>query len=588
MKIRTKILFSFMAVALVGTIVGVLGFLAARVLSGIAADMHEIQTQCVTVSRVLNAHNAWRQNLTEAVLYGEEFTGALDPTTCSLGEWLSSGDAQNIDDPELLRLLDELSVPHDKVHTDAQSVVALIEAGDTEGAKQFLNNEILPQVETVIGILTDMQARYDDLAGAKDEETSSVETQVAIGNLMFIITVLAVGTFFALRIANAVSKPLASLTAFMLQASKTGNTRLRPEDGAVIAAFAAKKDELGQVISSTDAFLNRVNEVSGILEAVAGGDLTVEITPLSENDTLGTSVYRMTENLNSMFRNISASTAQVASGAGQMADGASALAQGSTEQAASVEELSSSIADVAGKTRANAEMADQAARLAGTIKGNAEKGARQMDDMVAAVEAINQASQNISQVIKEIDNIAFQTNILALNASVEAARAGQHGKGFAVVAEEVRNLSTKSADAARNTGNLIADSVEKAELGARIAKETAASLAEIVTGIGESSELVSKIALSSEEQSRAIAQINDGVEQVAQVVQQNSATAEESAAAAEEMSGQSEILREQLSWFKGKDGASGKSLSVVKDPARRPVHASSGFALDNTLSNAGS
>jgi methyl-accepting chemotaxis protein len=466
--------------------------------------------------------------------------------------------------------------------------VDFIEAGDTEGAKQFLNNEILPQVEAVIGVLTDMQARYDGLAGAKDEETSRVETQVAIGNLMFIIAVLGVGTFFALRIANAVSKPLASLTAFMLQASKTGNTHLRPEDGAVIAAFAAKKDELGQVISSTDAFLKRVNEVSGVLEAVAGGDLTAEITPLSELDTLGSSVYRMTENLNGMFGNISASTAQVAAGAEQMADGASALAQGSTEQAASVEELSSSIADVAGKTRANAEMAEKAARLAGTIKGNAEKGSRQMGDMVAAVEAINQASQNISQVIKEIDNIAFQTNILALNASVEAARAGQHGKGFAVVAEEVRNLSSKSADAAKNTGNLIADSVEKAELGARIAKETAASLAEIVTGIGESSELISKIALSSEEQSLAIAQINDGVEQVAQVVQQNSATAEESAAAAEQMSGQSEMLRGQVSRFKVRGVSAERDTSTAAAPLKNVKTKYTGFAMDNTLSNAGS
>ncbi|MDR1735384.1 MAG: methyl-accepting chemotaxis protein, partial [Oscillospiraceae bacterium] len=126
----------------------------------------------------------------------------------------------------------------------------------------------------------------------------------------------------------------------------------------------------------------------------------------------------------------------------------------------------------------------------------------------------------------------------------------QHGKGFAVVAEEVRSLAAKSAEAANDTSGLIANSMEKAELGARIADDTAASLVEIVSGINESSQIVTEIAKSSEEQSLGIAQINRGIDQVAQVVQQNSATAEESAAASEEMSGQANMLEELISQFK--------------------------------------
>ncbi|MCL2124961.1 MAG: methyl-accepting chemotaxis protein [Oscillospiraceae bacterium] len=249
----------------------------------------------------------------------------------------------------------------------------------------------------------------------------------------------------------------------------------------------------------------------------------------------------------------------------QIADGAQALAQGSTQQAASVQQLSSSITEIANKTRENAQLATRAASLAGTIKENAEKGTLHMDEMMEAVRDINQASQSINKVIKVIDDIAFQTNILALNAAVEAARAGQHGKGFAVVAEEVRSLAAKSAEAAKDTGSLIANSIEKAELGSRIANDTAESLVEIVAGINESNQIVSQIATSSEEQTAGIEQINLGIDQVAQVVQQNSATAEESAAASEEMNNQSEMLEELIANFR----ADGGSTVAGLPPARR-------------------
>jgi len=394
---------------------------------------------------------------------------------------------------------------------------------------------------------------------------------VVIPIAVVILLIAAVLIFMIIR--KTISNPLTLLAAFMKKAGSTGDLTLTPQDVDSIGKLSKNPDEIGQAIAGSASFVGHVTHIAGELETVANGDLNIEIKMLSNTDTMGKSMNKMVENLNSMFSEIHASTNQVSVGSKQVADGAQALAQGATEQAASIEELSSSIAEVAERTKDNAVTAGKTSKLSETIKENAEKGSRQMDDMIIAVSEINEASKNIGKIIKTIDDIAFQTNILALNAAVEAARAGQHGKGFAVVAEEVRNLASKSAEAAKDTGAMIQNSMEKAELGASIAGETAASLKEIVSGINESSQLIQEIARSSESQSLGISQINIGIDQVAHVVQQNSATAEESAAASEEMSGQSDMLQQLIARFNLKEGGGTyrSSLPQAEKPAQKRI-----------------
>ena len=394
---------------------------------------------------------------------------------------------------------------------------------------------------------------------------------VVIPIAVVILLIAAVLIFMIIR--KTISNPLTLLAAFMKKAGSSGDLTLTPQDVDSIGKLSKNPDEIGQAIAGSASFVGHVTHIAGELETVANGDLNIEIKMLSNTDTMGKSMNKMVENLNSMFSEIHASTNQVSVGSKQVADGAQALAQGATEQAASIEELSSSIAEVAERTKDNAVTAGKTSKLSETIKENAEKGSRQMDDMIIAVSEINEASKNIGKIIKTIDDIAFQTNILALNAAVEAARAGQHGKGFAVVAEEVRNLASKSAEAAKDTGAMIQNSMEKAELGASIAGETAASLKEIVSGINESSQLIQEIARSSESQSLGISQINIGIDQVAHVVQQNSATAEESAAASEEMSGQSDMLQQLIARFNLKEGGGTyrSSLPQAEKPAQKRI-----------------
>ena len=369
---------------------------------------------------------------------------------------------------------------------------------------------------------------------------------------MVIMAVLAL-VFIVATISVVLKKMLKPINGVVKAAEDISNGKFD------ICLSVSSEDEIGVLTRTFDNTANNlsliIKDITNVLNNIANKNLNVDTSANYVGDLkqIEDAMKNIIFNLNEVMGNINESAEQVSSGSEQVSSGSQALSQGATEQASAIEELSATIMEISEQIKSNAENAQKANVEATHAGDEILKSNQQMKEMIKAINDINDKSNQIGRIIKTIEDIAFQTNILALNAAVEAARAGSAGKGFAVVAEEVRNLASKSAEAAKNTNVLIKETVDAVDAGTKIANITAESMMEVVEGANKVTSLVDEIAKDSENQASSINQVTSGVEQIAAVVQTNSATAEESAAASEELSSQAEMLREMVEQFKLRD-----------------------------------
>lgn len=434
-----------------------------------------------------------------------------------------------------------------EVRLSLESMLNQSNGEEWEKAEKILRNQYMPISEKVRGDLRAFSDKIQDtliIVTGKTQKLSGVGQVISIllAGIFIIISVIMVR-----RIIRDIMEPLDEI--------ENATKALAQGDFSVDVAYTSE-DEFGQVCDSMRSSFKElkriISEMSLLFSELSSGNFTVKpsMTFPGELMEIEISTSNLLEKLNIVFKDIKYSAEKVAGSAEQVSGASQELAEGATEQASSIQELSATFAEISEQVKNTAFNVNKAEELA-KFAGNAvNKGQEEMQQMLISVEGIRETSDDISKVIKLIDDIASQTNLLSLNAAIESARAGEAGRGFAVVAEEVRKLAQQSSNAAKETAILIENSINAVERGSSLAKQTNDKLIEIANNVEKVVDVGSDISETAQSQSTSLQELQLGVDQIAVVVQNNSATSEEIAAASEELSGQANTLSSLVAQFK--------------------------------------
>ncbi|MFM2477109.1 methyl-accepting chemotaxis protein [Celerinatantimonas sp. MCCC 1A17872] len=382
-------------------------------------------------------------------------------------------------------------------------------------------------------VLANVTELSGQMAKAAD---SDMIWQIIIG---LVVSILALGAL--IWMARSLSQPI-------LRAVRMAKTISKGDFSQRLNYHS--HDEIGQLAEALDNMADSLQQHVIVAEKISQGDLTQTVELASEHDQLGKALSQMVSDLNRLVGEIKQRSEFIGSNAMEVADLSHDLASGATESAAAVTQISATISQIAQQVRQSSVNADKASQLSQQSMDSATQGNELMNELQQAMQEIESSGKDINDIIRTIESIAEQTNLLALNAAIEAARAGEQGRGFAVVADEVRQLAARSAEAVQQTSSLIDASALRTQRGIELSQQTAQSLHSIVDKASESATLVNEIAIAANEQAQGSDQVSEGIHQIDEVTQQNSNNSERCAESSNRLSEASEQLSVLIAQFK--------------------------------------
>jgi methyl-accepting chemotaxis protein len=434
---------------------------------------------------------------------------------------------------------------------DAYSIVEKIEAGDREEATEMIFNNCLPALDNLVSLALTIDGEIE----------SAVNSSVMLSRVTYIICVLTIlaisilSIIFSMYISKIISKSITEpLTEIEKCAEELSNGNLHTN------LEVHSNDELGNLAHSlrkaVKTLSSYIDDISHSMGEFAKGNFDVQ--PESEwkgdFEEILDSFMMFEQNMAETVKGLQKVASQVETGAEQVSATSMELAQGATDQASVMEEFTATIETVSEQVSSNAKYAQNISKQVEAVGGEITITTEKMDDMVDAMSEIEKSSQQIRKIIDTINDVATQTNLLALNASIEAARAGESGRGFAVVANQVTALAAQTASAAKESTELIENSITEVTRGMRITEEIAKQQSSVAENTRNIVEDVNKVAETLGAQKDAFVQLNEGVNQINDVVQTNSATSQQCAANSQEMNSQAENLGVLISRFKVAEG----------------------------------